>query len=130
MCPMAVRGARSPTRPRSGGGARRRAAGVLGRAADPRAATAPPPGPPYGRLYQTAAPRIAAVGHRWSDGRLPGLREDADVTEADATRLAVLIDSDNTTANLTSELLEEIAKYGTPTISARTATGPHPTWPA
>ena len=34
----------------------------------------------------------------------------------DATRLAVLIDSDNTTAGLTTELLEEIAKYGTPTI--------------
>jgi uncharacterized LabA/DUF88 family protein len=44
------------------------------------------------------------------------LREDADVPEADATRLAVLIDSDNTTASLTTELLEEIAKYGTPTI--------------
>ena len=34
----------------------------------------------------------------------------------DATRLAVLIDSDNTTASLTTELLEEIAKYGTPTV--------------
>jgi uncharacterized LabA/DUF88 family protein len=33
-----------------------------------------------------------------------------------ATRLAVLIDSDNTTAKLTTELLEEIAKYGTPTV--------------
>jgi uncharacterized LabA/DUF88 family protein len=44
------------------------------------------------------------------------LREDADVTEPDAARLAVLIDSDNTTASLTTELLEEIAKYGTPTI--------------
>jgi hypothetical protein len=31
-------------------------------------------------------------------------------------RLAVLIDSDNTTASVTTELLEEIAKYGTPTI--------------
>jgi uncharacterized LabA/DUF88 family protein len=38
------------------------------------------------------------------------------VTTADATRLAVLIDSDNTTASLTTELLEEIAKYGTPTV--------------
>ncbi|MEA2219305.1 MAG: hypothetical protein QOJ35_1931 [Solirubrobacteraceae bacterium] len=38
------------------------------------------------------------------------------MTSTDATRLAVLIDSDNTTANLTTELLEEIAKYGTPTI--------------
>ena len=38
------------------------------------------------------------------------------MTDADATRLAVLIDSDNTTASLTTELLEEIAKYGTPTI--------------
>jgi uncharacterized LabA/DUF88 family protein len=38
------------------------------------------------------------------------------VTTPDATRLAVLIDSDNTTASLTTELLEEIAKYGTPTI--------------
>ena len=35
---------------------------------------------------------------------------------SDATRLAVLIDSDNTTSSLTTELLEEIAKYGTPTI--------------
>jgi uncharacterized LabA/DUF88 family protein len=31
-------------------------------------------------------------------------------------RLAVLIDSDNATASLTTELLAEIAKYGTPTI--------------
>lgn len=38
------------------------------------------------------------------------------MTSTDATRLAVLIDSDNTTANVTTELLEEIAKYGTPTI--------------
>jgi uncharacterized LabA/DUF88 family protein len=50
------------------------------------------------------------------DRRLSGLREEADVTEADATRLAVLIASDNTTASLTTELLEEIAKYGTPTV--------------
>ncbi len=34
----------------------------------------------------------------------------------DAPRLAVLIDSDNTTARLTTELLEEIAKFGTPTV--------------
>ena len=34
----------------------------------------------------------------------------------DAARLAVLIDSDNTTASLTTELLEEIAKFGTPTV--------------
>jgi uncharacterized LabA/DUF88 family protein len=39
-----------------------------------------------------------------------------EVTTTDATRLAVLIDSDNTTASLTTELLEEIAKYGTPTV--------------
>ena len=38
------------------------------------------------------------------------------MTTTDATRLAVLIDSDNTTASLATELLEEIAKYGTPTI--------------
>ncbi len=38
------------------------------------------------------------------------------MTITDTTRLAVLIDSDNTTASLTTELLEEIAKYGTPTI--------------
>jgi uncharacterized LabA/DUF88 family protein len=44
------------------------------------------------------------------------VREDALVITTDATRLAVLIDSDNTTATLTTELLEEIAKYGTPTI--------------
>ena len=34
----------------------------------------------------------------------------------DTARLAVLIDSDNTTARLTTELLEEIAKFGTPTV--------------
>jgi uncharacterized LabA/DUF88 family protein len=38
------------------------------------------------------------------------------VTTADATRLAVLIDADNSTASVTTELLDEIAKYGTPTI--------------
>ena len=38
------------------------------------------------------------------------------MTDTEATRLAVLIDSDNTTSSLTTELLEEIAKYGTPTI--------------
>ena len=38
------------------------------------------------------------------------------MTSADVTRLAVLIDSDNTPARLATELLEEIAKYGTPTI--------------
>jgi uncharacterized LabA/DUF88 family protein len=38
------------------------------------------------------------------------------VPTTDTTRLAVLIDSDNTTASLATELLEEIAKYGTPTI--------------
>jgi uncharacterized LabA/DUF88 family protein len=46
----------------------------------------------------------------------PALREDVRVTITGARRLAVLIDSDNTTASLTTELLEEIAKYGTPTI--------------
>jgi uncharacterized LabA/DUF88 family protein len=44
------------------------------------------------------------------------LRDDVRVPTDDATRLAVLIDSDNTTASLSTELLEEIAKYGTPTI--------------
>jgi hypothetical protein len=44
------------------------------------------------------------------------LRQDAFVPDADATRLAVLIDADNSTASVTSELLEEIAKYGTPTV--------------
>jgi uncharacterized LabA/DUF88 family protein len=44
------------------------------------------------------------------------LREDAVVADPDTARLAVLIDSDNTTATLTTELLEEIAVYGTPTI--------------
>jgi uncharacterized LabA/DUF88 family protein len=38
------------------------------------------------------------------------------VTTTDATRLAVLIDADNATASLATELLEEIARYGTPTI--------------
>jgi NYN domain-containing protein/OST-HTH/LOTUS domain-containing protein len=38
------------------------------------------------------------------------------VPTADATRLAVLIDADNSTASVTTELLEEIAKYGTPTV--------------
>jgi len=44
------------------------------------------------------------------------LREDGLVGTSDTTRLAVLIDSDNTKASLTTELLAEIAKYGTPTI--------------
>ena len=38
------------------------------------------------------------------------------MTDIEATRLAVLIDADNTTASLSTELLAEIAKYGTPTI--------------
>jgi uncharacterized LabA/DUF88 family protein len=38
------------------------------------------------------------------------------VTDADATRLAVLIDADNSTASVTKELLDEIATYGTPTV--------------
>ena len=38
------------------------------------------------------------------------------MSSSDTARLAVLIDSDNTTAGLTTELLEEIAKYGTPMI--------------
>jgi uncharacterized LabA/DUF88 family protein len=49
-----------------------------------------------------------------SAGRV--MREDALVSDADTARLAVLIDSDNATASLTTELLEEIAKYGTPTV--------------
>jgi len=44
------------------------------------------------------------------------LREDALVATTDPTRLAVLIDSDNTGSSLTAELLAEIARYGTPTI--------------
>jgi hypothetical protein len=44
------------------------------------------------------------------------LREHLRVPTSDATRLAVLIDSDNATASVATELLEEIAKYGTPTI--------------
>ena len=35
---------------------------------------------------------------------------------ADATRLAVLIDADNSTASVTTELIEEIARFGTPTV--------------
>ena len=35
---------------------------------------------------------------------------------ADTARLAVLIDADNTTAGLTTELLAEVVKFGTPTI--------------
>jgi len=38
------------------------------------------------------------------------------VTTTDATRLAVLIDADNASASLATKLLEEIARYGTPTI--------------
>lgn len=36
--------------------------------------------------------------------------------DIDGTRVAVLIDSDNATPSLTTELLAEVAKYGTPTI--------------
>src|SRR3954447_8160039 len=45
----------------------------------------------------------------------PSVREDPRMPP-DTARLAVLIDSDNTTATLTTELLEEIAKFGTPTV--------------
>jgi hypothetical protein len=38
------------------------------------------------------------------------------VPDDDATRLAVLIDADNSTASVTKELLEEVATYGTPTV--------------
>jgi hypothetical protein len=38
------------------------------------------------------------------------------VAGTNSTRLAVLIDADNATATLATELLEEVAKYGTPTI--------------
>ena len=44
------------------------------------------------------------------------MRNDVAVPSSDTERLAVLIDSDNTTASVTTELLDEIAKYGTPTI--------------
>jgi hypothetical protein len=44
------------------------------------------------------------------------VREDACVPNDDRTRLAVLIDADNATARVTGELLEEVAKYGTPTV--------------
>jgi hypothetical protein len=44
------------------------------------------------------------------------VRDDVVVAAPEIARLAVLIDSDNTTARLTAELLAEIAKYGTPTI--------------
>jgi hypothetical protein len=43
------------------------------------------------------------------------LREHVPVAETNA-RLAVLIDADNATASLATELLEEVAKFGTPTI--------------
>jgi hypothetical protein len=38
------------------------------------------------------------------------------MADPDATRLAVLIDADNSTASVTKELLEEVATYGTPTV--------------
>jgi len=38
------------------------------------------------------------------------------VADPKPMRLAVLVDADNATASLTTELLEEIAKYGTPTV--------------
>src|SRR3954471_22037458 len=44
------------------------------------------------------------------------VREDVGVATSDVPRLAVLIDSDNTTGSLTAGVLAEITKYGTPTI--------------
>jgi hypothetical protein len=44
------------------------------------------------------------------------LREDARVATDDTTRLAVLIDADNSTASVTKALLEEVSTYGTPTV--------------
>src|SRR3954453_4924444 len=46
------------------------------------------------------------------------VREDVGVATSDVPRLAVLIDSDNTTASLTAELLAEITKVGPPTIKS------------
>jgi uncharacterized LabA/DUF88 family protein len=80
------------------------------------------------RALEPHAPRAAHLArssseqfreHVGPDRRAMGLvvlREDASVTTADGTRLAVLIDADNSTASVTKELLEEIAKYGTPTV--------------
>jgi hypothetical protein len=44
------------------------------------------------------------------------MREDADVPDDATTRLAVLIDADNSTASVTKALLDEVATYGTPTV--------------
>jgi hypothetical protein len=44
------------------------------------------------------------------------MREDERMAGIAATRLAILIDADNTTARLAGTLLAEIAKYGTPTV--------------
>src|SRR5262249_61771540 len=65
----------------------------------------------------TTPPRPSCRSRRWSEAPLRRrTRDDVRVPDSDAMRLAVLIDSDNTTASFTTELLEEIAKYGTPTI--------------
>jgi uncharacterized LabA/DUF88 family protein len=71
---------------------------------------------PRRRATGGRAGRVASAGRTDVVGFPPGLRKDAAVTDTDTIRLAVLIDSDNTTASVTTELLEEIAKYGTPTI--------------
>src|SRR3954471_18330256 len=72
---MGVPAARSPGRRRLVGAVLRRAAGVPRRAGDPRAATAPPPGPPCHRLYQTGplpvARRPSPVAHRPSPVIVP-----------------------------------------------------------
>ena len=38
------------------------------------------------------------------------------MANGEPVRLAVLIDADNATASVAKELLEEVAKYGTPTV--------------
>jgi NYN domain-containing protein/OST-HTH/LOTUS domain-containing protein len=44
------------------------------------------------------------------------VREDVVVPNDGTTRLAVLIDADNSTASVTKALLEEVSTYGTPTV--------------
>src|SRR4051794_33034273 len=72
---MGVPAARSPGRRWLAGAVLRRAAGVPRRAGDPRAATAPPPGPPCHRLYQTGplpvARRPSPVARRPSRAIVP-----------------------------------------------------------
>ncbi len=79
---------------------------------------APAPAPP-GRSAAARAARVARRAARPGPGTRAeclAVVHDGFVSDDPSARIAVLIDADNTSPRHASDLLEEIAKYGTPTV--------------